>query len=239
MNENNFIEELAKLGITISKEALDQLNKYYQFLITYNEQVNLTAITEKEEVYLKHFYDSATLLKVLEIDLTKKYLDVGSGAGFPGMVVKILRPEIAITFVDSNHKKTDFLKQLVKELNLENVTIVTDRVEDYAKNNKESFDFVFARAVASMPILTEICLPLVKVGGNFIALKGKVEKELEDSKATVKILNGEIKAIESFNLLPDDYQRTLVVISKINKTPSGYPRHYSQIKKKPLKLDKK
>lgn len=237
MNEIDFINGLKALGFIPSKEALNNLDIYYQFLVSYNEKVNLTAITSEKEVYLKHFYDSATLLKVLEINSSKKYLDVGSGAGFPGMVIKILCPEINITFLDSNHKTTDFLKQLVQKLNLSQVEIITDRVEEYARKNKEAFDYVFARAVASLQILSEICLPLVKVEGNFIALKSRAIEEIEDAKPTIKILNGQIKAIENFNLLLNDYQRTLIIIVKVGPTPSGYPRCYSQIKKKPLKLN--
>ena len=170
MNKKEFIQEINKLGIQLTDEQLHQLDKYYQLLIEWNKVMNLTGITEEKEVYLKHFYDSLTIAKVIDLTKEKSLCDVGSGAGFPGMVLKIVFPNLKVTLVDSLNKRIKFLTEVAKELNLKDIALVHARAEDFAKNNREKFDVVTARAVAPINVLLEYCLPLTKVGKYFIAL---------------------------------------------------------------------
>ena len=177
MDKNKFVEEITKLGIEITDKKLEQLEKYYKLLIEYNKVMNLTGITEKEEVYLKHFYDSITISKVIDLQKENSLCDLGSGAGFPGIVIKIFYPNLEIVLVDSLNKRINFLNMLIKELKLENITAIHERIEEYAVNNKEKFDVVTARAVAPLNILLELGINLAKVGKYFIAMKGNIENE--------------------------------------------------------------
>ena len=232
MTETEFKDYLNKNNIDITQEQLQLFNKYADYLLEYNKTTNLTAIKTTKEVYLKHFYDSIILLK--HIDLTNEnILDIGSGAGFPGVPLKILRPNIKLTLLDSNGKKTKFLQRLKEVLNLE-YEVINDRAEEYVKETRETFDIVVSRAVASMPILSELSLPFVKVNGKFIAYKGNIDENLEQSKNAIKILSGgKIDIIKE--LLPiENSERTFVIITKNKLTESIYPREYNKIIKKHL-----
>lgn len=231
MNINEFIEELNKIGISLSDKQLDELNIYKEFLKEYNSHTNLTTITEDNHIYLKHFYDSLTLAKYVDLSKVNNMLDIGTGAGFPGMVIKIVFPHIDMYLMDSNNKKLDFLTQLSEKLNLTNVHMLHVRAEEYAKDNRESFDLVTSRAVAALPILTELALPLTKVDGKFVALKANAQDEIRLSKDIINKLNGNIDFIEEFKLPKLDDPRTIIVMSKKGHTNIIYPREYGKIKK--------
>lgn len=231
MNINEFIEELNKIGISLSDKQLDELNIYKEFLKEYNSHTNLTTITEDNDIYLKHFYDSLTLAKYVDLSKVNNMLDIGTGAGFPGMVIKIVFPHIDMYLMDSNNKKLDFLTKLSEKLNLTNVHMLHVRAEEYAKDNRESFDLVTSRAVAALPILTELALPLTKVDGKFVALKANAQDEIRLSKDIINKLNGNIDFIEEFKLPKLDDPRTIIVMSKKGHSNNLYPREYGKIKK--------
>lgn len=226
MNQDKFILELSKLNINITDLQLKQLERYYELLVEYNKVMNLTGITEKEEVYLKHFYDSLTIAKVIDLNQYNTLCDVGTGAGFPGLVLKILYPNLKVTLLDSLNKRLNFLNVVIKELNLKDIETVHVRAEEY----KKQFDITVARAVAPLNILLEYCIPLTKVNGYFIAMKGKNE---EASNALLK-LNSEIIETNSFLLPIENSDRTIIKIKKLKETNKKYPRKYSEIKKNPL-----
>lgn len=233
MNKEIFIQELKKINIDITEEQLNQLDKYYNLLITENEKFNLTGITDYEEVYLKHFYDSATLNKIVKLD-NQTLCDIGTGAGFPGLVLKILFPNLRITLVDSLTKRCNFLELVIKELDLKNIIVVNERAEKYSLKVKEKYDIVTSRAVAKLNELLEYSIPLLKLNGNYIGMKSNLEEELKNIDNCVKELNIKIKEIEEFNLPIENSKRTLINIIKLGKTSNKYPRNYSQIKKYPL-----
>ena len=230
MNKEEFVNNLKDLNIEINDDILNKLDIYYNFLVEYNNHTNLTAITEEYDVYLKHFYDSLTIVKSIDLSTIESLIDVGTGAGFPGMVLAIFYPNLHVTLLDSNNKRINFLNELKDKLGITNVETVHDRSEIYAKNHKDSFDVVTARAVKNMKELTELCLPLVKVNGYFIPLKGIINDELDNSKDIIKNINGIVENIISFNL-PNGDQRNIIVIKKIDKTPNKYPRDYKEIVK--------
>lgn len=238
MNPETFRKALEDEGLPIDSEKMEQYDKYLILLQKWNEKVNLTAIIEEDEVYLKHFYDSLTLAKHIEIEGKSLTLcDVGSGAGFPSIPLKILFPEIEITIVDSLKKRINFLEILVKELGLTNVHLHHARAEDFGQENKfrSSFDIVTARAVARLSVLSELCLPITKEQGIFVAMKGSQgAEELEDAKKAIRILGGELDRVESFELPEDAGERTIVIIDKIKKTPKKYPRQAGTPNKNPL-----
>lgn len=231
MNKDEFIKYVKKLNIEPTEDKLSKLEIYMNFLIEYNKHTNLTALKTNNDIYLKHFYDSLSVVKVLDLNKYKTLADIGTGAGFPGMVLKIFYPQIHVVLIDSNNKKITFLNQLIKKLDLENIETINIRSEEYAKDHLESFDIVTARAVTTLPILTELCLPLVKVGGYFISLKATVEEELENSKEIIQILNGEITSVEEFSLPIENSKRTIIKIRKNASTPANYPRPFDKIKK--------
>ena len=233
MNQNKFIEELNKINIFPTSKQLEQLEKYYELLIEYNKVMNLTGITKKEEVYLKHFYDSLTITKVINLDKELELCDIGTGAGFPGLVLKIIFPKLKITLVDCLNKRIKFLNKVIEELKLENIVTIHSRIEDYGKNNREKFDIVTARAVAPLNILLEYSVPIVKVNGYFVPLKGNLENEPNYQNA-LKKLNCNIEKKESFNLPIENSHREILLIKKNNKTNKLFPRNNSQIKNKPL-----
>ena len=202
-------------------------------LIDYNSHTNLTRITQEKEVYLKHFYDSLTLVKAIKLD-NQSLLDVGTGAGFPGLVLKIVFPDLKVTLIDSLNKRINFLNSVIEKLNLKNVKAIHIRAEEYALNNREKYDIVTSRAVANLNSLSELCIPYVKVGGYFISMKAEVKNELEESKKAIETLGGVLKENIIFNLPYDAGIRTLIKIKKVSKTNSKYPRKFSEIKKKPL-----
>lgn len=208
--------------------------KYYTFLVEENEKYNLTSITEKEEAYIKHFYDSIQLEKAINLNEITTLCDVGSGAGFPSIPLKIVYPHLNITIIEPTLKRCNFLNQLVKLLNLQNVTIINDRAENM-QNLRETFDIVCARAVASMPVLLELCVPLVKVKGKFISLKGSsFHEELLKSNNAIKTLNVKVEKIYEYELLNNYGKHSIITFSKDTNTNTKYPRKYSIIKNKPL-----
>lgn len=230
MNLDLFIEETKKLGITLIDSQLEKLNKFYELLISWNQKMNLTRITEKEDVYLKHFYDSLTISKVIDLNQDLTLCDVGSGAGFPGIVLKICFPNLKITLLDSLQKRVNYLNEIIKDLNLKNIEAIHTRAEDYAKQNREKFDVVTARAVANLKILSELCIPMVKVSGSFIAMKANIEEEIENSTEILKKLDSKIEKIETFYLPIEQSIRNIILIKKINKTNNIYPRRIEKIK---------
>jgi 16S rRNA (guanine527-N7)-methyltransferase len=234
MNEKEFINELDKIQIKINQYQLDQLKKYYELLVEWNEKINLTAITEKEQVYLKHFYDSATLCKYIDFKNNTNLCDVGTGAGFPGIIIKILFPELEVTLVDSLNKRINFLNIVIENLKLEKISAVHARIEEFALKNREKYDIVTARAVAPLNILLEYCIPLVKINKYFIPMKGNISQEIDGSLEALKVLNSTIIDSQEFLLPKEDSKRTIIRIKKISKTNKKYPRRYSEIKKNPL-----
>jgi len=234
MTENSFIEELKLIGINIDTEQLKKLNKYYELLIEWNKKINLTAITEKNQVYLKHFYDSLTLNKIIDLKKENSICDIGTGAGFPGIVLKIVFPNLKVTLVDSLKKRIDFLNLIIKELELENIIAIHTRSEEFALTNREKFDFVTARAVAPLNILLEYSIPMVKKNKYFIAMKGNIEKEEKTFDNSMKILNTIIEKKEEFTLPNELSKRTLIKFKKLEITSKKYPRKFNEIKKKPL-----
>ena len=230
MNKEEFVNKLKDLNIEINEDILNKLDIYFNFLVEYNEHTNLTGITEESDVYLKHFYDSLTIVKSIDLSTIESLIDVGTGAGFPGMVLAIVYPNIKVTLLDSNNKRINFLNELTNKLGINNVETIHDRSEIYAKNHKDMYDVVTARAVKNMKELTELCLPLVKVNGYFIPLKGIIGDELDNAKDIIKNINGNIEDIIEFEL-PNGDTRTIIKIKKIGKCPNKYPREYKEIVK--------
>lgn len=234
MEMNNFIEEINKLGLTLNEHQLSQLHQYYELIVEYNKVMNLTGITEKTQVYLKHFYDSLTIIKVIDLKEIDNLCDVGTGAGFPGIVLKIAYPNLKVTLLDSLNKRIEFLNIVIHKLGLKNIEAIHCRVEEYAKKNREKYDIVTSRAVANMRILLEICIPMVKKEKYFIPLKANCEEEISESLEALKKLNCELKEKNSFLLPIENSNRTILKIQKIESNSKLFPRKYSEIKKKPL-----
>ncbi len=231
MNREEFITAVKELGISITDKQLEQLNKYYKALVEWNKKINLTSITEEKDVYLKHFYDSLTLFK--EYDLTKdvSLCDVGTGAGFPGIVLKIVFPNLKITLVDSLQKRLKFLDYVIKLLDLKDVELVHERMEDYSKQNEEKFDIITSRAVAKTKILVEISFKALKISGHLILMKSSFEEELSDAEKIIKDIGGEVINVNTFKLPIENSQRALINIKKVRKTEAKYPRSIDKIKK--------
>lgn len=233
MKINEFIKSLKELNIDISKEQLDKLEQYYQIVIEKNKVMNLTGITEKKDFYLKHFYDSLTINKIIDLNNIETLCDIGSGAGFPGIVIKILFPKIKITLIDSLNKRILFLNDVIEKLKLKEIEAICIRAEDYARENEEKYDLVTARAVASLNILLECSIKLVKKNKYFVAMKGTNKEEVN-----IKKIENELKIIKEkeivFFLPNENSARRLIKFKKIEKTPKKYPRIYSEIKSKPL-----
>ena len=227
-----FKNELGKLYIDFDEEKLKKLEKYYNLLIEWNDKINLTAITDKKQVYLKHFYDSLTITKVIDLKKVNSLCDVGTGAGFPGIVLKIFFPHIKLTLVDSLNKRIIFLNEVIKELELDDVKTIHIRAEDFAKTVREEFDVVTARAVSSFNTLLEYVIPLVKCDKYFVAMRG-VDDTLESNKALNLLKAKKIQTL-NFKLPIEESERTIVLVQKYDKTDLKYPRKFSDIKKKPL-----
>lgn len=234
MTINEFIEEIKSLGLNPTKEILKKLDIYAKFLQEYNEHTNLTAITNLEDIYLKHFYDSLTLIKAYDLNKKIKVCDAGTGAGFPGVVLKIVFDNIDITLVDALNKRVMFLNEVIKELELKNITAIHSRIEDFAKENREKFDLVTSRAVSRLNLLDELCIPLVKENGYFIPMKANIEGEIEEAESGIKKLGAQKEEIISFLLPKEGSVRNLIKIKKVNKTSIKYPRVFDKIKKNPL-----
>ncbi|WP_295066829.1 16S rRNA (guanine(527)-N(7))-methyltransferase RsmG [Ruminococcus sp.] len=224
--------EFSSFGIELDEEKYKKLDIYANFLVKYNENVNLTAITEPHEVLRKHFIDSVLLSKYVDIQQDSSLIDVGTGAGFPSVPLKIFRPDIKLTLLDSLNKRIDFLKQLCDKLEIE-AEFLHERAENVSKKPeyREKFNYSCARAVANMSLLSELCIPFVKVGGSFLAMKGPSE-DISLGKNAVEVLGGKIEKSVDYELF--DESRRIVVVKKISQTPPKYPRNSSQIKKKSL-----
>lgn len=231
MEFNNLLKEI---DLELSPRQLEQFEIYFKFLVEYNNYVNLTAITEEEDVYIKHFYDSILVGKVFDLTNIKTICDVGSGAGFPSIPLKIVYPNLEVTIVDGLDKRITFLKQLVAKLGLENVNLVHGRAEEFAKEHRESFDVVTARAVARANILNELCIPLVKVGGHFISMKGKNAEEEINEGNSLKLLNAKIIKQNEYYLPKEESKRVLILINHFAECSKKYPRAFASIKKNPL-----
>lgn len=238
MNKDEFIKETNLLGINLTDEELAKFEEYKELLKEYNKKFNLTSIINDNEIYLKHFYDSLCITKAKELLNASSLLDIGTGAGFPGIPVAIVNKDIKITLVESNKKKCEFLKVVKDSLNLQNVEIINARAEDFAKTNREKFEVATSRAVANLSILLELEFPALSVGGVLIALKSNVQEELENSKSILKELNGTIKNTIEYTLPYEESKRTLLIIQKQLPTNSKYPRQYSQIIKSQKSMKK-
>lgn len=233
-----FEKQLKELKIELSEKQLHQLSEYYELLIQWNKVMNLTGLTEYEDVYEKHFLDSLSLIKVIDLQKTKKVIDIGTGAGFPGIPIKIAYPHLQITLLDSLKKRIGFLNEVVKKLGLEKVETIHGRAEDFAKDKqyRESYDLGVSRAVADLSVLSEYCLPYVKVGGSFISYKSDAaEEEIEKSEPAIQTLGGKIEKVVKFQLPETKIGRSFVRIDKIEATPDKYPRKAGVPLKKPLK----
>lgn len=237
MNEQTFIDTLKESGITLTDKQIKQFETYFEMLVEWNEKINLTAVTEKEEVYLKHFFDSVTPSFYIDFNEIETICDVGAGAGFPSIPLKIVYPHLQITIVDSLNKRIKFLNELAASLDLDQVNFAHDRAETFGKSQqyRESFDLVTARAVARLSVLSELCLPLVKKGGQFVALKGSQgNEELEDAQFAISVLGGEVKTVHEFTLPLEESMRQIITIDKLRQTPKKYPRKPGTPNKEPL-----
>ncbi|MBS4218202.1 16S rRNA (guanine(527)-N(7))-methyltransferase RsmG [Bacillus sp. FJAT-49711] len=237
MNIDQFTNMLGEKGINLDSHQLRMFERYYELLVEWNEKMNLTAITDKQEVYLKHFFDSVSAAFFIDFKKPIKICDVGAGAGFPSIPIKICFPEIDLTIVDSLKKRITFLEHLSSELSLSNTHFYHDRAETFAQNSKfrEQYDLVTARAVARMSVLSELCLPLVKEGGQFVAMKAaNAEEELQAANRAIKQLGGKLSTVHSFTLPIEESNRNIIVISKIKQTPKKYPRKPGTPNKLPL-----
>lgn len=234
MKIDEFIESLRKLNIDITSRQLEQLEEYYNLLVEWNEKINLTRITLKDDVYLKHFYDSATIVKVIDLNKINNFCDFGTGAGFPGIVIKILFPSLNVILVDSLNKRINFLNIVIEKLKLEKIVAIHSRIEDFARTHREKFDLVTARAVASLPVLLEYATGIIKKDKYFIAMKASIDEELEQSINAQKILKIKLIDKNSFLLPKENSVRNILLFQKQERTNLKYPRNPSEIKKKPL-----
>ena len=234
--EKEIMGYVEELGIKLSKEQAGMFFNYMNLLLEWNEKINLTAITEEKEVIVKHFVDSLTISKYIPEGAS--LIDVGTGAGFPGIPLKIIRDDLKITLLDSLQKRINFLDVVIKELKLKNIETIHARVEEFGKNSKyrESFEVATSRAVANLSTLTEYLLPLVKLRGIAICMKGSsVEEELENSKKAINVLGGKVSNVFEFDLPKTDIKRNIVIVDKINETPSKYPRKPGMPSKEPIR----
>jgi len=232
-----FENDLKKLGVTLSECQIEQFLQYYEMLAEWNEVMNLTAITEYDDVMKKHFVDSVSLIKAYDVSKESTVIDVGTGAGFPGLALKIAFPELKITLLDSLNKRIQFLNEVIEQLGLSGVETVHGRAEDFAKPGKlrESFDLCVSRAVANLSTLSEYCLPFVKVGGQFISYKSeKVTEEAAAAGNAIKLLGGSINGQIEFKLPDSDIYRNLFIIDKVQETPKKFPRKAGLPGKEPL-----
>lgn len=233
---DRLVDSLGKWNIDISIEQAKQFDLYYHLLIEWNEKMNLTAITDKDDVIDKHFIDSSALIKYVDLN-NKSLIDVGTGAGFPGIPLKILVPSCKITLLDSLNKRVNFLNEVIDKLSLSGISAVHGRAEDYARDPKyrEKYDFVTSRAVANLSTLSEYCLPFAKINGFFIPYKsGEIDDEVSSSKKALSILGGKLQEVKKYNLYGTEYDRSLVIIKKEKKCSNKYPRKAGVPSKMPL-----
>lgn len=234
-NLDQFKKGLSDLNIDLTEKQIEQFLKYYEILVETNKVMNLTAITEFDEVIEKHFLDSLSLVRVFDLNRNVKILDIGTGAGFPGIPLKITFPEIDIVLADSLNKRVKFLNEVVETLQLKQVETVHGRAEELAKNKKyrEQFDLCTSRAVANLSSLSEYCIPFVKEGGRFISYKsGEIEEEVDQAKRAIHVLGGKLDQVYKFDL--HEQKRSFVIIEKVKKTPAVYPRKAGTPTKEPL-----
>lgn len=232
-----FEKGLEQLRIFLNEKQIQQFIEYYEILVEWNKVMNLTAITDYEEVIAKHFLDSLALVKVCDLSGKKKVIDIGTGAGFPGIPLKIAFPELEIVLLDSLNKRIKFLNEVIEKLGLKNIRTIHGRAEDFAKQKeyRENFDLCVSRAVANLSTLSEYCLPYVKIEGNFIPYKsGKIDEEISQGEKAIKILGGKISQIDKFQLVDTDMERSFVVIKKEKNSPKKYPRKAGMPSKEPL-----
>lgn len=231
------IEGAKKINIEMSERQAYEFETYMNLLLEFNEKMNLTAITDRDEIIVKHFLDSITPLAFMKFEDNSKIIDVGTGAGFPSIPLKIMLPNVSFTLLDSLNKRIDFLEEVISQLGLEKIEAIHCRAEEYGqnKNHREKYDFAVSRAVANLQVLSEFCLPFVKIGGKFIALKGKnVHEEIESGKNAIEILGSKISKIEKIELPYSDISHEILFIDKITEINEKYPRSYNKIKKNPL-----
>ena len=230
-----FANYLKEINIVLNEEQIEQFYKYMKLLIEWNEKINLTAITKPEEIILKHFVDSLTIAKYIKSEET--LIDMGTGAGFPGIPLKIYKKDLKITLVDSLNKRIKFLNEVIEQLNLEKIETIHARAEEFGKNKKyrEKFDISTSRAVANLSTLSEYLIPLVRVNGKVISMKGQeIEEEVKRAQKAIQILGGKIVKQESFNLPKSDNKRNIIIIEKIKSTPAKYPRKPGTPAKEPI-----
>ena len=239
MNFDEFKDELIiqakKIDVILDEEQIQKFYKYMELLLEWNEKINLTAIVEPRDVILKHFVDSLTICK--ELQKNKTLADIGTGAGFPGIPVKILRPDLDITLIDSLNKRVNFLTMVIEALKLEKIIALHGRIEDFGKNKKyrEKFDYVTSRAVANLSTLSEYMIPLVKIGGKCICMKGSnINEELKNAEKAIKTLGGKIEKVDTFLLADTDMGRNIILIKKEKATPNKYPRKAGTPAKEPI-----
>lgn len=237
--EKEFAQQMTRyaneIGIQLEEEQLKQLYQYMKRLLEWNKKMNLTAITKEEEIILKHFIDSFTIAKYLKKD--KKIVDVGTGAGFPGIPLKIIRPDLEILLLDSLNKRILFLEEVIKELKLTKINTIHSRAEEFGRNKRyrESFSYATSRAVANLSTLAEYLLPLIEIGGYGIAMKGsEIEEEVKKSKKAISVLGGKIEKIDSFLLPKSEIKRNIILIKKEKKTSLQYPRKAGTPGKEPI-----
>lgn len=233
--EKIFIEEAQKINIELDKNQIEKFYKYMDLLIEWNEKINLTAITNRKDIIVKHFIDSLTIQRYLSDAVN--IIDVGTGAGFPGIPIKIINPNLKVVLVDSLNKRINFLQDVIKKLNLDNIEVIHARAEDLGQNKKyrEAFDIVTSRAVANMSVLSEYLLPLARVNGKCICMKGSdIEEELENSKYAINLLGGKIEQVDKFELSNERIGRNIIIVKKLKNTPNSYPRKAGTPAKKPL-----
>lgn len=236
---DNFIKDLKEFGLFVSDKQMEQFMQYYELLIEWNSFMNLTAITEFDEVMKKHFVDSVSLVRAISDITEKQYslIDVGTGAGFPGIPLKIMFPDLQVVLLDSLNKRVNFLNEVINKLELTGIEAFHGRAEDFAKNIKyrESFDLCVSRAVANLATLSEYCLPFVKIGGKFVSYKSeKIIEEYEGAKEAIRILGGKYENQEEFTLPDSDIYRNLFMIEKVKNTPGKFPRKAGLPVKEPI-----
>lgn len=236
-NQNKFVDNCKNMGISLSEQQQEQFLRYYEILIEWNSFMNLTGITEFYEVMKKHFEDSLELVRVLSIKDIHTLLDVGTGAGFPGIPLKIAFPHLRVVLLDSLGKRVKFLNHVIEQLGLLDIKAIHGRAEDFARDSmyREQFDVTVSRAVANLSSLSEYCIPYTKINGFFISYKsGKIEEELEQAEKAVSVLGGKVQNVDKFILSDTDMERSLVVIRKVKETPKKYPRKAGLPSREPI-----
>ena len=232
-----FEEKLNAIGVTLNETQKEQFIKFYELLVEWNKVMNLTGITEYEEVNEKHFVDSLSIVKAIDMNQVESLIDIGTGAGFPGIPLKIAFPHIKVVLLDSLNKRINFLNAVIRELGLENIETIHGRAEDFAKQAeyREQFDLCVSRAVANLATLSEYCIPYVKKDGMFVPYKsGEIDEEVEQSKKAIHVLGGKLQDVIKFQLPGTEIGRSFVVINKVQNTAKRYPRKAGLPSKEPI-----